>query len=169
MLAQHLWLNFNSPDISLGRIRMKTRNVGQSPTWWSPCRTQVVPSVQRSKVWLTLTTWLPCSNAAKTWKPLKFAGCPKLINRSQPLVGRSSPYCEGMWRTYCCLTSFFPIVDIGRHICAMVPRWRFLATFLRPVFSASRVEQVSDLHLKFALRPHHVWKYGRHPICGGWD
>jgi len=32
-----------------------------------------------------------------------------------------------------------------------VPRWRFLATFLRPVFSASRVQQVSDLHLKFAL------------------
>jgi len=38
-----------------------------------------------------------------------------------------------------------------------------LATFLRPVFSVSRVQQVSDLHLKFALRPHHVWKYGRHP------
>jgi len=37
------------------------------------------------------------------------------------------------------------------------------------VFSASRVQQVSDLHLKFALRPHHVWKYGRRPICGGWD
>jgi len=34
----------------------------------------------------------------------------------------------------------------------MVPRWRFLATFLRPVISASRVQQVSDLHLKFALR-----------------
>jgi len=30
--------------------------------------------------------------------------------------------------------------------------------FLRPVFSASRVQQVSDLHLKFALRPHHVWQ-----------
>jgi len=38
----------------------------------------------------------------------------------------------------------------------MMPRWRFLATFLRPVFSARRVQQVSDLHLKFALRPHHV-------------
>jgi len=31
------------------------------------------------------------------------------------------------------------------------------------------VQHVSDLHLKFALRPQHVWKYGRHPICGGWD
>jgi len=32
---------------------------------------------------------------------------------------------------------------------------------LRPVFSASRVQHVSDLHLKFALRPHHcveVWQ-----------
>jgi len=29
------------------------------------------------------------------------------------------------------------------------------------------VQQVSDLHLKFALRPHHVWKYGSHPIFGG--
>jgi len=43
------------------------------------------------------------------------------------------------------------------------------STFLRPVFSANDVQQVSDLHLKFALRPHHVWKYGRHPICGAWD
>jgi len=39
--------------------------------------------------------------------------------------------------------------------------------FLHPMFSASRVQQVSDLHLKFALRPHHLWKYGRHTICGG--
>jgi len=21
------------------------------------------------------------------------------------------------------------------------------------------------MHSKFALRPHHVWKYGKHPIC----
>ena len=41
----------------------------------------------------------------------------------------------------------------------MMPRWRFLATFLRPVFSASRVQQVSDLHLKFALRR-------RYAMCG---
>jgi len=26
------------------------------------------------------------------------------------------------------------------------------------VFSVSRVQQVSDLLLKFALRPHHVWQ-----------
>ena len=92
-------------------------------------------------------------------------GCPKLPNRSQPLV-----------EDILLLNKFFPIVDtclscedIARQSCAMVPRWRFLATFLHPVFSASRMQHVSDLHLKFALRPHHVWKYGRHPICDGWD
>jgi len=74
------------------------------------------------------------------------------------------------------LNKFFPIVDMcliwedaAWQSCAMVPRWRFLATFLRPVFSASRAQHVSDLRLKFALRPHHVWKYDRHPICDGWD
>ena len=49
-----------------------------------------------------------------------------------------------------------------------VVRWcadgDFLVFFLRPAFSASGVQRVSDLHPKFALRPHYVWKYGRHPI-----
>jgi len=35
---------------------------------------------------------------------------------------------------------------------------------LRPVFAASRAQHVSDLHSKFALGPHLVSKYGRHPI-----
>jgi len=51
--------------------------------------------------------YMPCSNAAKTRKPLKVAGSPKLPKRSQPLVDRSSPYRGDMWRRYCCLTSFF--------------------------------------------------------------
>jgi len=33
-----------------------------------------------------------------------------------------------------------------------------MAIFLRPVFAASRVQQVSYLHPKFTLRPHHVCK-----------
>jgi len=36
--------------------------------------------------------------------------------------------------------------------------------FFVSCISASRLQQVSGLHLKFALRPHHVWKYGRHPL-----
>ena len=58
------------------------------------------------------------------------------------------------------VNKFFPIVDtrlscenIARQSCVMVPRWRFLATFFHPVFSASHVQHISDLHSKFALRP----------------
>jgi len=37
----------------------------------------VALSVQCRKVWLTPTTRVPCSNAAKTRNPLKFAGVPQ--------------------------------------------------------------------------------------------
>jgi len=37
---------------------------------------------------------------------------------------------------------------------------------LGAAFPASRAQHMSDLHSKFALGPHHVSKYGRHPICG---
>jgi len=44
------------------------------------------------------------------------------------------------------------------------PDGEFLAMdFLRPVFPATHMQHISD-HSKFTLRPHHVWKYGRHPI-----
>jgi len=43
----------------------------------------------------------------------------------------------------------------------MVPRWRIFGDVLRPVFSENRVQHISDLHSKFELRPHHIWKYGR--------
>ena len=122
--------------------------------------------------------WPPVTDVAAT-KPIRetcwnVLGCPKLVNRSQPLVGRRSPYCEHMWRRYCCLTSFFLIVDtclscedVDRQICVMVPRWRIFGDFLRPSIPASRVQYISDLHSKFALRPRHVWKYGIHSICDG--
>jgi len=49
--------------------------------------------------------------------------------------------------------------------CAMVPRWQIFNDFLRPVFAASHVQHVSDLHLKFALRPRAMCA-SRHQICG---
>jgi len=132
--------------------------------------------------------WRSLFNAAKFgWRPLlecgavtlprrkthwNFQRCPKLANRSQLLVGRSSPYYEDMWRRYRCLTSFF---RLSIHALAAkiqpdkVVRWCQNGDFLRPVFSASCVLHISDMHSKFALRPHHVWRYGRHPISGRWD
>jgi len=141
-------------------------------------------------------SWCPLFNAAKFgWRPIlecravtlptretrwNFVGCLKLTKGSQPLVGRSSPYCKDMWRRYCCLTSYF--TD-----CRYVPYLRrysptklcdgaqmaifgdFFASCILSEPPAARFRHVSDMHLKFALRPHHVWKYGRHPICDGWD
>ena len=71
------------------RINKKQNKLGCGPM---PNVMVALPSVQRCKVWLTPTTGVPCSNAAKTRNPLKLTGMPKLPDPSQPLVGRSSPY-----------------------------------------------------------------------------
>jgi len=124
--------------------------------------------------------WRPVFNAAKFgWRPLlecravmlprcetrwNSQGCPKLANKSQPLVGRSSPYYQDTWRRYCCLTSFFFRLSIHALIVKIQPDkvvwWcqdgNFFESFLRPEFSASCVQHISDIHSKLALRPHHV-------------
>jgi len=157
------------------KIQMTTRMWANAQRDGRPAEHRWRP-VQRRKVWLTPTTWLPCSNAAKTWYPLKYDRVPQTRQSIWAVTGPSSPCCEDIWRRYCCLTSVFPTVDtclscedIARQSRAMVLRWRFFASFLRPVFPASRLQQISDLHSKFALRPHNVSKYGRHSICGRWD
>jgi len=55
-----------------------------------------------------------------------------------------------MWRTYCCLTSFFLIVDtclscedIARQSCATVPRWRLFASCIFSQPRAARFRPVS--------------------------
>ena len=129
--------------LSLGDERKKRLECGPMINVMVTLPKLVAPSVQRRKVWLTPTTRVPCSNAAKTRNPLKFGGCPKLTKGSQPLVGRCSPYYEDMWRRYCCLTSFFPIVDTC--LCCepdKVVRWcpdgKFLAIFCVLYFSEPR-------------------------------
>ena len=86
--------------------------------------------------------WRPMFSAAKFgWRRLleyravtlprrqtrwNLQGCPKLTKRSQPLEGRNSPYYGGIWRRYCCLTSFFLIVDtclICEDISRKFVRW----------------------------------------------
>jgi len=108
---------------------------------------------------------MPCSNTAKTRNQLKFTRVPQMV---KPISAVSGPKFTILWghvEDILMLNRFFPIVDtylscedIAQRSCVMVPRWRFLATSLHPVFSASRVQHISDLHSKFALRPHHVWK-----------
>jgi len=116
-----------------------------------------MPSVQRRKVWPMPTTWLLCSNAAKTRMPLKLAGVPQTTgpDRSQPLLGRSSPYYGDIWRTYCWLTSYFSVVDtclisedIARQNCAMVPKWRFFASCISREPRAARFRPASEIRTK---------------------
>ena len=78
---------------------------------------------------------------------------------SQPLLGRSSPYYEGMWRRYWCLT-FFQIVDIclscedmAWQSCAMVPRWRFFASCISSEPCAAHFRHAFSIRSK----AHHVW------------
>jgi len=124
-------------------------------------------------VWLTPTTRVPCSNAAKTRTPLKLPGVPQTNETISPASGPKFTILLGHVEEILLLNKFFSIVDtclscedIARQNCEMVPIWRFLATFLRPVFAASREQHISELHSKFALGRHHVSKYGRHPTCG---
>ena len=42
--------------------------------------------------------------------------------------------------------------------------WRLFRDFLAPAFPVRGAQHISDLHSNFALGPHHVSKYGRHPI-----
>jgi len=113
----------------------------------------------------------PCSNASKTRNPLKFAGVPLTTGSISAASGPKFIILSRHVEEVLLLNKFFPIVDtclscedIARQSCAMMRRWRLFGDFLRPAFPASRVQHVSDLHPKFALRPHHVGKYGRHPI-----
>jgi len=88
-------------------------------------------------VWLTPTTRVPCSNAAKTRNPLKLAGVPQT---NETISAASGPKFTILWghveEILLLNKFFFPFVntclsckDIARQSCGMVPRWRFLATF----------------------------------------
>ena len=95
------------------------------------------------QVWLTATTRVLCNNAAKTRNPLKLAGVPQT---NEMISAASRLKFTIMWRRYCCLTSFFPIVDtclsfedVARQSCAMVSRWRIFGDFFTScIFSEPR-------------------------------
>jgi len=139
---------------------------GRPDKYWWRC-------LFNAAVWLTHTTRVPCSNAAKTRNPLNL---PEVPQTNETISAASRPkftiLYRDMWGIYCCLTSFVPIVDtclscedIARENCAMVPRWRIFWQIFGSCISSEPRAVHSDLHSKLALGPHHMWKYGRHPIC----
>jgi len=79
--------------------------------------------------------YMPCSNAAKTRKPLKVAGVPQTPETISAASGLKFTILWGHVDILL-LNKFFPIVDtclscedIARQSCGMVPRWRFLRHF----------------------------------------
>jgi len=94
-------------------------------------------------VWLTPTTRMPYSNAAKT-----------RLGSAKPVEIRwgaanyrtaSGPKCAILWERVeeiLLLNKFFPCLnceDIARQSCAMVPRWRFLARFASCIFNECQI------------------------------
>jgi len=146
---------------------------------WANAQRDVRPAYYRwrplfnAAVWLTLTTSVPCINAAKTRNPLKFTGVPQTRQQISTVSWPKFTILWGHVEEVSMFNKFFFRLSIHALAAKIQPdkvvRWCQNGNFLRPVFVASRMLHISDLHSKFALRPHHVWKYGRHPISGPWD
>jgi len=102
--------------------------------------------------------YMPCSNAAKTRNQLKFGGMPQTNEMISAASGPKLTILREHLEDILLLNKFF-------SDCRYVPYlWRYSPTklcdgaqmaifgdFLRPVFSASRVHHISDLHSKFTL------------------
>jgi len=156
------------PFSNAANIEVRTWTQSEFCIWQNSVREQEPGDGQAScKVWLTAVEWHRCSNEAKMQNPLKFAEVSQTRQPVSVVSDQSSPYCEDMWRRYCCLTSFFP----DRWYMPLLQRYSPTKLWdgACPVFSASHVQHISDMHSKFTQRPHHVWKYVRHRIRDCWE
>jgi len=173
-----VWQTSNIRPLRLGEEKKEERNKIELEMCTNaqrdgrPAEYRWRPLFNAVKVWLTPTTIVLCSNAAKTRNPLKFAGVPQT---TEPISAASGPkftiLCGHVEEIL--LLKFFSdcryVPYLRRYSSTnyvMMPRCQLFGDFLGPAFPASRAQHVSDLHSKFALGPHHVSKYGRHPICG---
>jgi len=117
---------------------------------------------------LSPTTSAVTLNATKMRNPLKFTGVPQTRQRISAASGSKftilSGHVEELFNNFFRIVNTFLSCEDIRQSCTMVPRWRIFCNFLGPAFPASHVHHISDMHSKFAVRPHHVWKYDRRPI-----
>jgi len=132
--------------------------------------------------------WRPLFNAAKIgWRPLLECRAVTLPRREsrwnlqgfqtrQHISAVSRPkftILRGHVEEVSMFNSFLPdcryMPQLRRYSRTKLYDGAKMSNFLHPVFSASHVQHISDMHFKFTLRPHHVWKYGRHPISDHWD
>jgi len=101
---QQTWLNYM---ISWGKPEMNQLECGPMPNVMA-----TLPTTGGALCWRPQFGWCPLLACRAVMLPRRktrwnLQGCPKLANRSQPLVSRSSPYYEDMCRSYRYLTSFF--------------------------------------------------------------
>ena len=129
------------------------KEVKPGHAWWWTCLTvtqQGVASVRCRLVPMRCTRW------GAHWRHLA-------TTVELSMCGSDVLYVKLLWP----LVSYYAVSHWQKTQAQLRARKKKIK--MSPVFSASCVQHISDLHPKFALRPHHVWKYGRHPICDGQD
>jgi len=145
-IAKKLSINWISSQYHYMRLLrllllMQNQNVGQCPTWWSPAEYRWRPLFNAAKfgwhplLWLTPTTRVPCSNAAKTRKPWKFEGVSQTRQQISAVSRPKFTILQGPVEEVSVFNKFFLIVDTclscedrARQRCAMVPKWWFFAS-----------------------------------------
>ena len=166
-------LGRDGPDSISGSLLSVTGQTGQRTTrMWANAQRDGRPAYYRwrplfnAAVWLTPTTSVPCYQDAK---PVEICRLPQTRQQISAVSKPKFAILSGHVEEVSMFTRFF---RLSIHASASkiqpdeVVRWCQNGDFLRSVFPASRVQHISHLHSKFALGPHYVWKYGRHPICG---
>jgi len=187
VLRRKVWLTPTGPvpysnAANIGERKICTQS--EVCTWQTSVRGQnprkrTVPA-QETATQHAKFGWPPVNDVAAVTKsrretPWNLLACPKRANWSQPLVSRSSPYCEDIWRRLL-FKNFYSdrryMPSLRRYsptnLCDGAQAanfWRFFASCI----SASHMQHISDMHSKFALRLHHVSKYDRHPISDRWE
>jgi len=125
------------------------------------------PLFKRRKVWLTPTAGVPCSSAAKTRNPLKFAGVPQIGKPISAVSGPKFTILSEHVEEVLLLNKFF---SDGRY----VPySQRYSSTIMcddaqMAIFCVMYFQRAACSTLQTCiLNSHHVCKYGRHPIGNG--
>jgi len=154
-------------------VLINTRMWGNAQCDGRPAKYRWRPLFNAAKFgWRPLLKCRAVTLHAKKRKPLKFAGVSQTRQQVSAVCRPQFSILSGHVEEVSVLNKFF---RLSIHALAAkiqpdkVVRWCQNGDFLRHVFAASRVQHISDMHSKFPLRPHHVWKYGRHPISDRWD
>jgi len=103
--------------------------------------------------------YTPCSNAAKTRNQLKCGGVPQSNEMISAASGPKFTILWGHLEDILLLNKFFSDCRCVPYLRRYSPtklcygaQMAIFGDFLRPVFSASRVQHISDLHCKFTLK-----------------